>query len=162
MQAHRLSFMAFLFLAISISKLHGQDASVLNVQFTQRPDGWVEVTYDLAGDSSEKYTIKLSVAQSGSRTKLAMRRASLSGDIGEDISPGWGKKIIWNLPQDYPKGLAGDGFVFVVEAIEKGGGSKLRWVLAGLGAAAGAALLLWPDTPPPVTTGSLVIDVPNN
>ncbi len=150
MQAHRLSFMAFLFLAISISKLHGQDASVLNVQFTQRPDGWVEVTYDLAGDSSEKYTIKLSVAQSGSRTKLAMRRASLSGDIGEDISPGWGKKIIWNLPQDYPKGLAGDGFVFVVEAIEKGGGSKLRWVLAGLGAAGGGVVyFLLQDSDPP-------------
>lgn len=163
MRTYLILLIIGLFLFVTNSDLQSQEPKVFNVQFSQRADSKVEVTYDLVGNPSKKYSVKLSLRKSGARGELPISRNSVTGTIGENISPGRGLRIIWNLPKDFPKGLEGEGFVFIVEVYERRGGSKLPWIIAGLAAAAGggaAYLLLGKDSSP--KTGSIIIDVPGN
>ena len=143
------------------SGLLAQEPAVQNVQFIQRADKKVEVTYDLVGKPSRKYAVKLSLVKSGSRGRLSMNQQTLSGDVGEGVSPGRRLRIIWNLPDDYPQGLKGEGFTFIVEVFEQQrGGSKWPWIGGGLAIAGGVVAYIILAPPPP--TGSIIIDVPGN
>lgn len=164
MKPQQLKIIIGLIFMVSSSFLLSQEPTVKNVRFTQREDMKVEVTYDLIGKPGRKYTVKLSLTKSGSRAILPMSRAALSGDIGDGVVAGRLRRIVWNLPKDYPQGLEGEDFVFVVQVFEQGGGgSKTPWIIAGLVAAAGGGavyLLLGKEKPP--ETGSIIIDVSGN
>jgi len=124
-----------LFLLAFTCPLQGQEPQVQNVQFTQRVDSNVEVSYDLTGNPAKKYSVRLSLVKSGSRAAFPISKESLSGNVGEAVSPGRGLRIIWYLPKDYPRGLEGEGFVFLVEVFEPSRGGKPPWIIAGLAAA---------------------------
>jgi hypothetical protein len=132
-----------LFLLVFTCALQGQEPQVQNVRFTQRVDSNVEVTYDLIGNPAKKYSVRLSLVKSGSRAAFPISKESLSGYVGEAVSPGRGLRILWNLPKDYPRGLEGEGFVFIVEVYEqRRGGSATPWLLGGLAAGGGVAILI--------------------
>ena len=116
MKSWRLLFFISLYLFFPSSDLRSQEPKVFNVKFSQRPDSKVVVTYDLLGNTSKKYSIKLSLRRSGSRGQLPISSRSLSGAIGENVFPGRGLRIIWNLLDDYPLGLK---LVFLETTINK-------------------------------------------
>lgn len=57
------------------SGLLAQEPGVQNVQFIQRADKKVEVTYDLVGDPSQKYKVQLALSKSGSRGTIQINYA---------------------------------------------------------------------------------------
>lgn len=87
-------------------------AEVKNVQVYQQGNKAV-FTYDLVGGKSQD-TVKLNLTVAGKN--YTQSRLHLSGDIGS-VRPGSGKRIIWNVLQDFPRGVGGD----------------LRWELTGSG-----------------------------
>ena len=165
MQTRRLFLTVVLSLLVSNSIALSQEPAVQNVRFTQRADSNVEVTYDLIGNPAQKYAVRLSLVKSGSRASFPISKESLSGNFGEAVPPGRGLRILWKLPKDYPRGLEGEGFVFIVEVYEhRRGGSPAPWLLGGLAAGGGVVALLLlsggGDTTP--TTGSIIIDIPGS
>ena len=61
--------------------------------FTYRlVEGNIEISYTLDGQSSDRFVVKLYSSLDGFNEPLKL----VSGDIGADISPGTGKKVIWD------------------------------------------------------------------
>lgn len=144
----RKTFFVFLLLDFSLAGLQGkllaQTLAVENVRFKQEIDSKVVVTYDLLGKSSQTYVVILSIFSPESRKKVPISLGSLTGAVGKTVSPGKGLEIIWDLYKDYPGGLEGEGFRFIVDAYiqQKSGGSKWPWIVAGIAAAGGVVYLL--------------------
>jgi hypothetical protein len=135
--------LVMMFSVSSSSAVFSQEPAVQNVRFTQRADSNVEVTYDLIGNPAKKYSVRLSLVKSGSRAAFPISKESLSGNVGQAVSPGRRLIIIWNLPKDYPRGLEGEGFVFIVEVFEpKRGSSAKPWIIGGLTAVGGGVAIL--------------------
>lgn len=123
--------------------LPAQTLAVENVRFTQDDSVTVTVTYNLAGDPGKKYAVLLSLYIPSSRQKVPIPDGSLSGAAGPHVQPGKNLKIVWHLKKDFPKGLEGPGFRFIVDVYqERRAGLKWPWLVAGLAAAGGAAVLL--------------------
>ncbi len=96
------------------------------------------VTYNLVGDA-DTYEIALQLAPSGEKTFAPIPK-SVSGDVGEKVSPGRNKQIVWNALEDMPEGLDGTDNRLRVD-VESDDRTRLYWVLGGT-LAAGAAILL--------------------
>jgi hypothetical protein len=126
------------FLLVASNGIRSQALAVKNVRFVHQADNKVEVTYDLIGDPSKKYTVALALARSNYKKPFSLSRNNLYGDVGKNIRAGKGKRITWDLHKDYPNGLEGDGFVFVVDAQLQKGAGKWPWIMAGLAVASGS------------------------
>ena len=85
---------------------------VENVRFEQRGNQ-VVVFYDLHG-AEDAYTIRLKLSSDGGMHFDIIPKA-ISGDVGEHVAPGPGKRIVWDVSKDV-KQLSGDRFVFSVTA----------------------------------------------
>ena len=83
---------------------------VEKVRFEQRGEK-VHIFYDLVG-TSEKYMVSIKVSSDGGRS-FDISPKALSGDVGEAISPGAGKEIVWDALKDVGE-LSGEAFVFAV------------------------------------------------
>ncbi|NBV85547.1 MAG: HYR domain-containing protein, partial [Verrucomicrobia bacterium] len=72
--------------------------SIGNVTFSQRTDGskLVDVYYTLTGDAAN---VVLSASYNGGTTFSSL--TSLTGDVGDLISAGTSKHIVWNAGRDY-------------------------------------------------------------
>ncbi|MFQ5627411.1 MAG: hypothetical protein ACE5I1_01520 [bacterium] len=121
----------------------GQSLAVENVRFKQDVDSKVVVSYDLLGKKSQKYIVILSIFNPQSREKVPLSGKSLSGDVGKAVSPGRDLEIVWDLKTEYPDGLKGEGFRFIIDAyIQQKAASKWPWIVAGIAAVGGAAVFL--------------------
>ena len=91
------------------------DPVVSNVQFAQRTDGsnLVDITYDVADIDGNSLTIAVTASDDGGLNWNVPCR-TLSGDIGEGVSPGAGKHIIWDFGQDNAGWEAADYLIRVV------------------------------------------------
>lgn len=86
--------------------------SVTNVDANQEGKTIV-VTYDLL----EKANINLYVTQDGGKTKILIPRSFLGGDVGNKISPGTNKRILWRVLEQYPnENFQGENMSFIVQA----------------------------------------------
>ncbi len=135
---------ALFLLCLIGSGAFAQSLTVENVRFEQQIDHRVVVHYDLIGESAKEYTVVLSLFNPESRKKIPLTGKSVQGESGRGVKPGRDLKIIWDLKQDFPGGLDGQDFRFVVDAfIEKkvGGGKGLPWFIIGAAAAGGGTLL---------------------
>lgn len=75
----------------------------------------VVVWYDLTGGSSgEKFAVQISYSSDGGRNFSAPLR-SVTGDVGDGVTAGRGKRITWDVLKDVD-GLMGDNFAFKVAA----------------------------------------------
>jgi formylglycine-generating enzyme required for sulfatase activity len=75
----------------------------------------VVITYDIAGaDAKDKFTVKILFSSNGGSTFSSPLR-SVTGDAGENIFGGRGKKITWNALNDVDE-LLGENFVFKIIA----------------------------------------------
>lgn len=73
---------------------------VSNVQAQQRPEtGLVDITYDVYEPDGDRVAISVQVSNDGGLSYTIFPQ-SLSGDVGEEISAGTGKRIVWDAGQD--------------------------------------------------------------
>jgi hypothetical protein len=96
--------------------------SVENVSFEQTDDDRVVVTYDLLASPADPfvarteifYAVELVVSADGGAT-FPMRPVSVTGDVGEGVAPGAGKRIVWDALADVSR-LVGQSYVVKVVA----------------------------------------------
>lgn len=78
----------------------------------------VVVTYDLTGGASgEKFSVKLYYSSDGGRTYGSPLR-SVSGDVGEKVTGGSNKKIVWDVLRDV-ESVIGESDSHYEEKVEK-------------------------------------------
>lgn len=150
-----------LFLLLFYITLSAQESQVKNVRFKDKGNSIV-VYYDLLGKFGKKYEISLFLSDDYGRT-FKIRPVTIRGDVGKDIKPGKYKMIIWNIEEDYPNGLNGDGFVFAVHAELQKEAKKWPYFLIGAaGAAGGLFYFITKNKTENSTTGSIIIDIPSD
>jgi hypothetical protein len=157
-----------------------------NVRFEQRDSGVVEIFYDLiSSDARAVYNVVVEGSQDNGAS-WGMRPKTMTGDVGPGVTPGAGKKIVWDSGKDMeriqfnslrfrmvatggplaanakPAATAGasPAQAAVNQPSSGGGGSKKKLLIIGgsvLGAGATAAVLLASGkASPPSVTGTSI------
>ena len=156
----RLTF--FLLCLFQFGAASARDAQVRNVTFEPRGDD-IFIRYTLLGNASEKFRVALSLSDDYGQS-FELKPFSVEGDIGQGITPGGGKQIVWRMKRDYPSGLDGEGYVFAVDATLQKGGTKWKYFV-GAAIAVGVGYYFYSSqgdaTEEEATTGSLSIEVSN-
>jgi len=130
---------------------------VENVRFEVSGDV-VLVYYDLVAPLEKVHKVSLYLRRE-SDTLFMHRPMNLRGDVGAVVFPGQTRRIIWEFSQEFPEGLVGDDFYFVVEAdpVQAEEDDKLLWIGGGAAAVGGIVALILllkkSDEPPPPPTG---------
>ncbi len=139
--------MAFLVVALTVSPAYSaergdSDSLVSNVRF--RVSGLnIVIHYDLNGDPGAKYNVAL-VLRNRIDPSFSYTPKALSGDVGTGMYAGGDREIIWDIRKEFPQGLQGNGYYFVVDARKVSSGNSLgllAWV--GAGAVAVAAVVTY-------------------
>jgi len=87
---------------------------IKNVHFSTN-DNNVWIFYDLQGNAESSYQIQLLASTNGGKT-YTISPTNVTGDVGKGVHPGKNKQIIWNVMEDYPDGIKGLNFQFLVKA----------------------------------------------
>lgn len=103
----------------------------------------VVIEYDLQGDRDAEYSVAVELRN---RIDPSFRYSpkALTGDIGLGKYAGNNRRIVWDMSREFPQGLQGTGYYFVVKAEEiKTGHSTgiLDWI--GASAVAVAAVVTY-------------------
>lgn len=103
------------------SSLHADDSTrVANVRFVSAGNE-ITISYDLAGtnpknnDNGGKFTISIQLRRD-QNPSFRYVPVNVRGSVGPNIAPGSNKKIVWDFSREFPQGLSGDDFYFVVSA----------------------------------------------
>lgn len=113
---------------------------VKNVKYTVT-NGTVYITYDLSGNEEQLFAISLILKKADYKNFTYLPK-TVTGDIGDDQTAGKNKEIIWELRNDFPEGLSGEDYYFIVQAEEVDGSANiLTW--AGIGIAAAVAAVTY-------------------
>ncbi|MFI5236317.1 MAG: hypothetical protein ACHQLA_00085 [Ignavibacteriales bacterium] len=111
-----------------------------NVKFTVI-NKKIYINYDLPGNSNQLYDVSL-ILKRISNSEAVYEPITVSGDIGEGRHGGKNKLITWDMQKDFPGGLSGEDFYFVVRAEKITEESNLlMW--AGIGLATVAAVVTY-------------------
>jgi len=87
---------------LCLCPLRAADPVVSNVRATQRPGTQlVDITYDVADPDSATLTVTAEVSDTGGAT-YAVSASSFSGDVGGGVTPGIGRRIVWDAGRDWP------------------------------------------------------------
>ncbi len=98
---------AFLIAALACAGLAATaaDPSVTNVRAQQRPGtGYVDITYDLANADTATLYVTVAVSTNGGAVYF-IPASGLSGDLGNSVARGTGRKIVWNAGAALPPKL---------------------------------------------------------
>jgi len=105
---------------------------VRNVRF-EASNQVVVVSYDLLGLVDREYKVTLTLKKEGDAL-FQYRPAATRGNIGIGRFAGRGRRIIWDISGDYPDGLEGNDYYFIVEAQQiQSESSTLPWIVGGAG-----------------------------
>jgi hypothetical protein len=114
---------------------------VENIRVEQEAEKYV-ILYDLAASKDESYTVTVTLRREGDPS-FKREIKNLSGDVGEGKYAGKDRRVTWDFRTEFPAGLEGDDYFFVVEAeMVSGGISTWVWIGGGVAAAGLAAALL--------------------
>lgn len=130
-----------LFLVMMLSASPARAQEIQNPTYRQRGKTIV-VTYDLMAEEKEEYEVNLLLSADGGQN-FDYEPQTVSGDIGEGIALGPGKRIVWTVLEDKPGGLQGTNYQFKITV--DGGGNGWLWALGSAVLAGGggtAALVL--------------------
>jgi len=144
---------------LQVELAESQSDALDNVRLRREGDRLV-VEYDLVG-GSDAYEVELLLSTNGG-TSFEPLPETVEGQVGDGVTPGTDRQIIWAVLEDIPTGLPGSGNQLRV-SVDAEGGSGVLWVLgsalvAGAGATAAAVLGVFggesggdglPGTPPP-------------
>lgn len=78
----------------------------------------VIITYDLVGETGEEYQVSVFLKKESDSSR-SYRPKLVSGAIGEGISTGRDRQIVWDLFKEIPTGLEGNDFYFIVTIEEE-------------------------------------------
>ena len=105
----------------------------------ERRDKRLLITYDLTGEA-DAYSVELQLSTDGGKTFEPLPEA-VAGAVGNEVTPGRGKQLVWTAIEDFPKGLTGPDNQLRL-AVDESGGNTLFWVLGGALASGAAATVL--------------------
>lgn len=90
-------------LAALPSAVSAQGPTVSNVTMTQRPSDprFVDITYTLSHPQGLSCRVWIYLSKDGGLL-FPFTPSTVGGDAGTSISPGTGKRIVWNAYRDYP------------------------------------------------------------
>ncbi len=132
--------------------------SVENVRF-EKSGELVYIYYDLNAPIDKVHEVRLYLRRE-SELSFLYRPMNITGDVGTIVIPGQGRRIVWDITKEFPDGLAGNDYYFVVEAefMEPEGKTPWLWIGGGAALVGGVvALLIFggsdDEKPPPVVTG---------
>ena len=97
--------------------------AVTRVKVRPREDGLVEIAYDVEAKNPLAVTVRVS-NDSGVSYKIPVQLSSLTGDVGDNVKPGDGKKILWNALADQPN-INSSGYRIQIIATEQVDGMVL-------------------------------------
>ncbi len=124
---------------LAVNQTRAQDVDVKNVTFTQRNEAII-IKYDLDGIPNKKYHVNISLSDDYG-VSFRIRPKSVRGDVGQNVTSGQGKEIVWDMTKDFPNGISQEGFVFAVDAkLQKS--NKAIYYLLGGGVAVGVTYFL--------------------
>jgi hypothetical protein len=139
----------------------GQDdiTSVENVRFEIAGD-LVRIYYDLNAPIDKVHAVRLMLRRESDIVFL-YHPLNVTGDVGTIVFPGQRRRIVWDFTKEFPNGLSGNDYYFIVEAeyIEPERMSPWIWIGGGaavVGGVVGIILLTGksePVPPTPVPTG---------
>ncbi len=120
-------------------------STVANVRF-RLDQGTVVVSYNFRGSFERLFRVSL-LLRRGSDSTYEYEPKAVAGDIGVIRASGGERQIVWNIGSEFPQGLQGSDFYFVVHAAEieeESGPGLLTVVGAGVAvlAAAGTYFLV--------------------
>jgi hypothetical protein len=132
------------------------DLAVRNVRFEINGE-LVRIWYDLFGSPDQLYRVSVTLKRQSDPT-FSATPIHVSGDLGGIVLPGDRRRITWDFFKDFPNGLPGDDYYFVVEveAPQSEGISPWWWVGGGAVVVGGVIALLAKGggtTPPPPPPG---------
>jgi formylglycine-generating enzyme required for sulfatase activity len=80
------------------------DPVVSNVRASQRGGGskLVDIYYDVADSDGDRQTVSVAITDGGT----PIPATSLTGAVGADVTPGAGKRIVWDAGADWPGQLS--------------------------------------------------------
>jgi hypothetical protein len=114
------------------------EVRVENVRFEAFAER-IDVYYDFTGSEDEDYEVTLSLRKE-TDTLFVYKPKALAGDVGVGRFAGKNKRILWDLRKEFPKGLEGSDYYFVVSAkLVSKGSSALLWIGAAVVLGGGAA-----------------------
>lgn len=129
-----------LFLAVSIlfvislcGKTYADNHApvVSNVSASQNSSSRkVDIYYDVSDQDGDSLGITIRASDDGGQN-YHMYPKSLTGDIGEGITPGTGKHIVWDIMEDYPNRQNSNFKVVVIARDSRGGSTDMVYVPAG-------------------------------
>jgi len=102
----------------------------------------VIINYDLIGNSKQLYKVSLILRRTSS-TDVKYVPKTVTGDIGEGKFAGEGRQIIWDIEKDFPGGLSGEDYYFIIQAEKVNPSSSDFLLWTGLGVAAAAAIVTY-------------------
>jgi hypothetical protein len=137
----------------------GEDpTTVENVRFEIAGD-LIRIYYDLNAQIDKVHSVRLMLRRESDIVFL-YHPLNLTGDVGTIVFPGQRRRIVWDFTKEFPDGLSGNDYYFIVEAeyIEPERTSPWIWIGGGaavVGGIVGIILLSkGSETPPvPVPTG---------
>ena len=131
-----------------------EKTSVENVHFEVAGE-LVRIFYDLNGPPDRVHAVRLTLRRE-SDSLFVYRPVNLTEDVGTIVFPGQKRRIIWDFMKEFPEGLTGDDYYFVVDAemAPTEGITPLIWVGGGVAVAGGilAIILLSKKEPGPIKT----------
>lgn len=88
--------------SIAVSRAHAQEVVMTNINIEQQYSV-LRITYDLVGEEDE-YAINL-LLRNKDDPSYSYAPKGMRGDIGEEVAPGRGKVIEWDVAEDFPHGI---------------------------------------------------------
>ena len=102
-------------------------------------NGNVIINYDLLGYPAKNYIVRIFLKK-GNDVNYQYEPRIVSGDVGKGKFAGRNKRIVWAFNKEFPDGLPGKDYYFVVNAEELNKSPHLlAWIGVGMAAIAATA-----------------------
>lgn len=119
-------FSAFLFGLCTASALFAAPPEITNVRASQRTGTkLVDISYDIADADGDKLRVRVEISDNDGKV-YSVPAFTFTGDIGEGITPGKGKKIVWDAGADWD-GEYSDQMRVKLYAIDAQGFPGMEW-----------------------------------
>lgn len=119
-------FSAFLFGLCAAGSLFAAPPEITNVRASQRTGTkLVDISYDIADADGDKLRVRVEISDNDGKV-YSVPAFTFTGDIGEGITPGTGKQIVWDAGTDWD-GEYSDQMRVKLYAIDAQGFPGMEW-----------------------------------